>query len=122
MTAPIDVNELLALARETLQADLTPALPAHARFTAAMVANALAIAAREAQDHSDADHDIAAARAALSQVDDAALILSIRYGELDDPSPQRTAAMAYAAALVRRRLAVTNPSRLSAQPESKEHS
>jgi hypothetical protein len=106
----IDVHELLTLARETLQRDLAPALSPNARFTAAMIANALAIAARETLEHSDADLESAAAREELPEFhDDRELIDAIRNGELDEPSPWRSAALAYAAALVRRRLAVTNP-------------
>ena len=111
MSDRIDVHDLLALARETLQRDLTPVLPANARFTAALVANALAIAGREMLDHSAADIVIADARENLPEFnDDRELITAIRSGALDEPSPSRVAAKAYAAALIRRRLAVTNPS------------
>lgn len=114
MSERADIHEILTLARETLQNGLVPALPENARFTAAMVANALAIAAREALDHSAADRDIAAARAELPDFHgDRELIAAIRSGSLDQPSARRTAAKAYAAALVRRRLAVTNPGRLA---------
>jgi hypothetical protein len=107
----IDVHDLLALARETLQRDLTPVLPANARFTAALIANALAIAARETLDHSAADIDIADARKKLREFnDDRELIAAIRSGVLDEPSPWRARAKAYAAALIRRHLTVTNPS------------
>ena len=113
MSERLDVHELLTLARETLQNELAPALPANARFTAAMVANALAIAARATRDQSAADLDCAGAREALRDFrDDGELIAAIRSGELDEPSSKRTAAKAYAAALVRRYLAVTNPTRV----------
>jgi hypothetical protein len=106
----LDPRELLTLARETLQSELAPLLPASARFTAAMVANALAIALRETLDHSFADLAVADAREALPEFhDDGELIDAIRAGALDDPSPWRTAAKAYAAALLARALAVTNP-------------
>jgi hypothetical protein len=105
--------ELLTLAREMLQNDLMPAVPANGRFTAAMIAHALAIATRETLDHSAADLAVADAREALPDFpDDAELIAAIRRGALDEASPVRTAAKAYAAALIRRRLAVTNPTRL----------
>ncbi len=108
-----DVPELLLLARETLQREIAPALPPAQRFTAAMVANALAIAARESLDHSNADLDIADARELLPEFhDDGELIVAIRSGALDEASPWRNAARAYASALLRRRLAVTNPARL----------
>jgi hypothetical protein len=110
MSDRLDVNELLMLARETLQNELAPGLPAGARFTAALIANALAIAARETLDHSAAELDIAGAREELPEfADDRKLIAAIRSGALDERSPRRLAAVAYAAALVRRRLAVTNP-------------
>ncbi len=108
MSDEIDVSDVLALAREALQNDVVPHVPAGSRFAAAMIANALAIAARELEDHSDLDIDLADARDALPQFhDDRELIEAIRYGALDDPSTLRDAAKAYAAALVRRRLAVT---------------
>jgi hypothetical protein len=114
-----DLDELLALARETLQRDLLPAVPAEARFTAALIANALAIAGRELLDHSDADCAIADALEELTAFrDDHHLIAAIRRGALDAPSPERTAAFAYASALVRRRLAVTNPARLNLPKEN----
>jgi hypothetical protein len=110
VSEPLDVGELLALAREVLQTELVPALPANARFAAAMVAHALAIAGREMLDHDAADLAIADAREALPEFhDDGELIAAIRGGALDEPSPWRTAAKAYAAALLARRLAVTNP-------------
>lgn len=110
MSNRLDVSDLLGLARETLQRDLAPRLPASARFTAALIANALAIAARETLDHSAADLDIADAREAMPEFhDDRELVAAIRNGALDERSPWRIAALAYAAALVRRRLAVTNP-------------
>jgi hypothetical protein len=113
VSEPFDVHELLALARETLQNDLAPALPPHARFTAAMIANALAIAARESLDHSGLDLAIADARELLPEFhDDGELIAAIRSGALDEPSPWRSAAKTYAAALLRRRLAVTKPNRV----------
>jgi hypothetical protein len=108
-----DIAELLNLARELLQNELMPAVPSDARFTAALIANALAVAGRELQGHDDADCDIADAREALPGfADDGELIAAIRRGALDAPSPERKAAFAYAAALVRRSLAVTNPARL----------
>jgi hypothetical protein len=110
MSERLDVVELLALARETLQKDLAPALPPNARYTAALVANALAIATRELLDHSADDLSVADAREELPEFgDDLELITAIRAGALDEISPWRTAALRYAAALVRRRLAVTNP-------------
>lgn len=116
-----ELRELLTLARDLLQTDLMPSLPAQARFSAALIANALAIAGRELLDHSDADGAVADAREALTDYpDDHDLIAAIRGGALDAPSAQRRAVHAYACALVRRRLAVTNPARLkpSSEPPS----
>lgn len=42
-----DASELLSIARETYTAQLLPALPENLRYTALMVANAMAIARRE---------------------------------------------------------------------------
>jgi Domain of unknown function (DUF6285) len=107
------LEELLTLARELLQTELVPHVPSNARFTAALIANALAIAGRELLDYADADCLVADTRDALTDLpNDHVLVLAIRRGELDAPSPQRTAALAYADALVQRHLAVTNPARL----------
>ncbi|HEY5349859.1 MAG TPA: DUF6285 domain-containing protein [Candidatus Lustribacter sp.] len=109
---------MLTLARETLQNDLAPAVPANARFTAAMIGQALAIAARMTLDRGPADRTVAEARAALPNFpDERALVAAIRSGALDAASTRRTAALAYAASLVRRRLALTNPARLDAALE-----
>jgi hypothetical protein len=67
MSGPLDVHDLLVLARETLQNDLAEAIAPSGRFTAALIANALAIAARETLEHPDADRAVAAARAAIRQ-------------------------------------------------------
>jgi hypothetical protein len=108
-----ELGQLLMLARELLQNELVPVMPSNARFTAALIANALAIAGRELLDHGDADCAVADARDALIDYsDDRDLIAAIRSGALDVPSTQRRAALAYAQALVRRQLAVTNPGRL----------
>lgn len=42
-----DADDLLAIAREALLAELLPVLPSEAQYTARMVANAIAIARRE---------------------------------------------------------------------------
>ncbi len=109
MSGPLDAHDLVALAHEARRNDPAP----NARFTAALIARALEIAAREALEYGDADRDVARARAAIADfAGDAALVAAIRSGALDAPSVERSAAVAYAAALVRRRLAVTNPARL----------
>jgi hypothetical protein len=113
MSEAVDVHELLVLARETLRDDLTEAIAPNGRFTAALIANALAIAARESLEHAEAEGAVAEARAAIAGYgSDGALVAAIRRGALDVASPERAAAIAYARALVRRRLEVTNPARL----------
>jgi hypothetical protein len=57
-----DAAELLAIARQTLLDTLLPRLPADQRYTALMIANAMAIASRE---HAAGD---AAAQAELSRL------------------------------------------------------
>jgi hypothetical protein len=47
MTVVSDASDLLATARETFVAELLPALPAERRYAGLMIANAMAIAARE---------------------------------------------------------------------------
>jgi hypothetical protein len=98
MNAFIDADDLRRLVRETLAREPDPP----SRFTAALVANALAIADRAAA----APHTDDAGR------DAAALVAAIRAGALDAPGPERATALSEAAAGVRRRLAVTNPARL----------
>ena len=44
-----DSGDLLAIARETLLSELRPLLPAGAGYTVAMIANAMAVAARAAE-------------------------------------------------------------------------
>lgn len=54
-------NELLAVARRVLLDELLPLLPAERVYDALMVANAMAIAARELASHADGDQDAAVA-------------------------------------------------------------
>ncbi|MAL91234.1 hypothetical protein FIU84_05715 [Stutzerimonas frequens] len=49
MSRQPDARELLEVARQTLLQELLPALPSELRYTTLMVANAMAIAARECQ-------------------------------------------------------------------------
>ncbi len=60
----LDGAALLDIARQTLLADIVPALSGDARFKALMVANAMAIAARQAQYGAVAEPADAAALAA----------------------------------------------------------
>lgn len=68
----IDAKSLLDIARQTLLADIVPALSGDARFKALMIANAMAIAAREVQYGSAAEPENAVA-----------LVAAIRAGSHD---------------------------------------
>ncbi len=54
MTDIPDASNLLVTAREVLLADIVPGLPKELRHAALMIANAMAIAAREHRDGADA--------------------------------------------------------------------
>jgi hypothetical protein len=54
MTDIPDASNLLVTAREVLLADIAPGLPKELRHAALMIANAMAIAAREHRDGADA--------------------------------------------------------------------
>jgi hypothetical protein len=123
-------DDLLAIAREALLAELRPLLPEHARYTAAMVANAMAIAARETEAGERP------AREALERLDalygvprrtlagdalahalhqhERRLAAEIRAGGFDD-EPRRTAALAHLRASVADRLRISNPKALGGQ-------
>jgi hypothetical protein len=63
-----DAAELLAIARATLLDELLPRLPADLRYTALMIANALAIASRErAAGDADAQAELARLRALFAE-------------------------------------------------------
>lgn len=92
----IDAKSLLDIARQALLADIVPVLSGDARFKALMVANAMAIAAREVQ------HGV------VSQPDDAvALASSIRAGRHDGDAEvaQRLLALAEARCKISSRMA-----------------
>lgn len=78
MHAPTRGERLLETARDLLRDELLPALPADKRHAALMVANAMAIAARELERRDDTAQD--AERAAA----DRRLCTSIREGRFDD--------------------------------------
>jgi hypothetical protein len=52
-----DAADLLATARDTLVNELLPLLPREQRYTGLMIANCLAVAAREQEKRSDAEDD-----------------------------------------------------------------
>ena len=108
-----DAADLIATARDALLAELLPALPKDRRYTGLMIANAMAIATREAWHGNDvASGERAALRALLASADrdataDAplpelrdALRRAIRDGAFDAPqrATQITAALLRVAA------------------------
>ena len=99
-------ERLLETARELLREELLPALPAHQRHAALMIANAMAIAARELNRRDDAS--LNAARAAA----DRQLCASIRAGRVDEGA---AAAQVHAQLLAstRARVEVSNPKYLA---------
>jgi hypothetical protein len=69
MTDIPDAGELLDTARDALLAELVPALSKEGRYTAAMIANAMAIATREARYGADvASREAGVLRALLAEV------------------------------------------------------
>lgn len=120
-----DSSDLLAIARETLLAELRPLLPESARYTLAMIANAMAIAAREIHAGD------AAARDALARLDtlygvsareregaallealrshERRLAADIRSGAFDADGERRRQALAHLRASVAARLRISNP-------------
>jgi hypothetical protein len=89
-----DAGELLRVARGELLETLLPHLPEAQRYTARMVANAMAIAARELRTP-----------VAAVPVDEATLARQIRSGAHDGS----TAILATLRDITARRLAVSNP-------------
>ncbi len=116
-----DAANLLATARKLLLAELLPALPEDLRYAGLMVANAMAIAAREHDQDAEAlraeaaglrellataspvDGDIAALRRALAA--------AIRAGAFDSPA-QQAALIAHLARSSADRTAISNPKAL----------
>jgi hypothetical protein len=120
--------ELLRIARETLLSELRPLVPAHARYSLAMIAHAMAIAAREIE------LDDAPAVAALARLDtmyarplrevkgaalhealanaDRELITDLRAGRFDEGKPQHYALIEHLRASVKARLMISNPKSL----------
>jgi hypothetical protein len=120
--------DLLAIARETLISELRPLLDDHARYTLAMVANAMAIAAREIGAGETP------AREALARLDalfgvrarvlggaalhdalrehDRRLVRDIRAGAYDHDDDRRRAAVAHLRESVAARLRISNPKSL----------
>jgi hypothetical protein len=97
--------DLLATARDVLLNELLPALPAEKAFAARMVANAMAIAAR------DAAQDRAWEAQALARMggDARAFAAAIRAGTHDPGTPGHAATAALLDELTRARCAVSAP-------------
>lgn len=122
--------DLLAIARETLLAELRPLLPEHARYAAAMVANAMAIAARETEagerparealERLDALYGVprrTLAGDALTQAlreHERRFAAEIRSGAFDG-EPRRREAYAHLRASIEDRLRISNPKALGGQ-------
>ncbi len=105
-------NDLLAIARSTLLAELLPALPEPQQLAARMVANAMAIAARAAC--TDPNRLAALRQRAAALVGDEAepwraLAAAIRAGRFDPGRPERASAAALLADLARLRCEVSAP-------------
>lgn len=116
---------LLEIARATLLAEIAPSLSAQQRYAALMVANAMAVAARDlASPGQDAD-EIARIVALLGdwtpQAGDALregtarLAARIREGRFDEP-PAKALLLEHLRTTTRARLAVSNPRALARQP------
>jgi hypothetical protein len=94
-----DAADLLATAREVVLQELLPVLPAEKAFAARMVANAIAIALREAQ----------ADASALPATDLAALAREIRAGAHDPGTPRHEEVRDFLRAYARLRAGVSAP-------------
>ena len=112
MREPPEGPDLLAAAREVVLKALLPHLPESQAFAARMVANAMAIAAREAAQ--DPWQDNASAEIARVLDDGAAdpmrqLATAIRAGRCDPGTPHHDEAFALLRNIARRRCEVSNP-------------
>lgn len=121
-------TDLLSIARDTMLAELRPLLPESARYTLAMIANAMAIAAREieagdapvrqALERLDALHGVPprvlAGDALLQAVrnGERRLAADIRAGAFDDEGDRRGKVLAHLRASVAARLRISNPKSL----------
>lgn len=100
--------DLLATARDVLLNELLPALPPDKAFAARMVANAMAIAGREAAQDAGWEPQVLARMAALAG-DPRAFAAAIRAGGFDPGSAGHGAAAALLDELTRARCAVSAP-------------
>lgn len=117
-----DTRDLIATARETLKAEILPQLSGRAKYSAAMIANALGIALRDLD--TDMAAEAAAERDALRRLlgsDEAdlaalnaAFAAAIRAGRFDPGSEGHEAARAALVSQTRARLASVAPKALGA--------
>jgi Domain of unknown function (DUF6285) len=115
-----DVPALLEEARRTLLETLLPLLPPDRRYDGLMVANAMAIAAREAAQGDAILREAASMLAPLFPAAsaeplrdlEAALAREIRAGLCDAPEPRREAIRNYLRWSVAARLRLSNPKAL----------
>jgi hypothetical protein len=105
---PPEAPDLLATAREVLLNDILPALPADKAFAARMIANAMAIAGREAAQDAGWQQDATARMAALAG-DASAFAAAIRAGRFDPGTPGHAQAAALLDDMTRARCAVSAP-------------
>jgi hypothetical protein len=121
-----EAAELLEEARRTLLELLLPLLPQERRYDGLMVANAMAIAAREARQGGDplreaverlatllnapggADGLSQDLRATLQELE-SRLVQELRRGVYDGPGPRRDAVRSYLRASTESRVRVSNP-------------
>jgi hypothetical protein len=111
-----DGAALLDTARDVLIEELLPHLPEAQRFAARMIANAMAIAAREARQGQAWQAESLAAIATLTDRAAAPLAgfaTAIRAGAFDPGTPRHAAAAATLVALARARCAVSAPKALT---------
>jgi hypothetical protein len=112
-----DAQNLLATALAAFRAEILPSLPAEKRYTALMIANALAMAERELGEPAPSLPPTAPAlyrdaAAVTSEQFEDRLAADIEAGRFDTPGPMRDAAFAAVKAINAARLAMTNPKRL----------
>ncbi|MBR0680976.1 hypothetical protein GXW74_10800 [Roseomonas eburnea] len=108
MREPPEGPDLLATARAVLLDELLPALPAEKAFAARMVANAIAIASREAAQDSAWEAEAVARMAALAG-DPRAFAAAIRAGRFDPGAAGHAEAAALLDDITRARCAVSAP-------------
>ncbi|QAU34138.1 DUF6285 domain-containing protein [Janthinobacterium sp. 17J80-10] len=126
-----DGQDLLRTAREELMKRLLPALPADLRYQALMIANAMAIAARELDAGAAGQlQELAGQRALLQDAESEApgnpeqlrqsltsgrkrLGAAIRLGEFDADKPAHQALLRHLASSARDKVAIYNPKLLS---------